>query len=369
MKSANTEVFVTSVLIHLIALSCVALGGPPAHNAPLSVLKELNPLPKKLMAWGQSYFESAAVLEEWVRITGACPITLLWASDERIRECATVLVKYPTANLAVTYSPLVKQYNLVTIHAKPDPIPRHSPAGRRATMQVMLDVAETGGVWDREKARVLERLALIDSIFASEGIDLSDPARAPVMMLDHEYAVVTDTTRGMLIEKLTWMYATCTVRGYDTFYYNFKCMRPDGTATELWDTWDQVPEASPSNYASCSMYWPTQFEMNRDILRRTVEYASRSGVGRVVPFISLGWEWELFIDPKTKKTKRVANSDIDTQYSYLMGFDLNVAWRKRYVPNGHVPYVWMWPGVAHNEMFWDHFVAYVRGALPLPKRK
>lgn len=319
-------------------------------NIVIDTLRELKPLPKPLFAWGVSYFQNMDFLDEWVRITHTCPFTLAWSSDKQIRACAEMLVKYPYAQLSMTYSPMLKYYNVFRKSSTIGPTEK-----KDGIKSVILDPIGSGGVWDKEMAFVSRRLSHISLIFDEFGIDLVNDVRS-IAMLDHEYAVIDDDTVDVLTEKLNWMYDKFESSGHRTFYYNYRNQRPDSRSSTGWSTWNQVPEGVRSRWASCSMYWPSQLYMNRDILKRTVEYANSD----VVPFVSFGWEWEHKVNQNNGKVLRVSNVKYDTGLSFVLGMDLNITWKPQ--PNEKVPFVFCWPGVEHNAFFWKHFVSYVNGA-------
>lgn len=354
--------FFMIILIGICLIGNACLRGPLADvpqiddksqldNVVLDVLQELTPLPKPLFAWGVSYFQNMDFLDEWVRITHTCPITLAWSFDEQIRACAEMLVRYPDAKLSMTYSPMLKYYNVFRKSSTIGPTEK-----KDGIKSVTLDTAGSGGVWDKEMSLVVRRLSHISSIFHEFDIDLVLFTRS-IAMLDHEHSVINDETIDVLTEKLNWMYDKFESYGHRTFYYNYRSQRPDSRSSTGWSTGNPVPEAVRSRWASCSMYWPSQVYMNREILKHTVDYNTDM---EVVTFITLGWEWEYKVNQATGKMPRVANIEYDTGLSFVLGMDLNMAWRPQ--PNGKVPFVFCWPGVGHNAFFWKHFVSYVNGA-------
>ena len=239
------------------------------ETANLAQLKK--PLPKPLLSWGISQFDSKQELQEWTRVTRSCPVHLTFSTSKRLRMCVDALAKQPGSVLAVTYSPLNKEYN--RIKERFEKVPLQIP---HEIMKFMLDL---GARWDVERDHVKDRLQEIH--------DATEGRIRVVVMYDHEYSVINELTVPVLCHKLNILGDMAREHGFGVLFYNYRSQREDPSDPSGWSEFTQVPRCVRSGWASTSLYWPTETHHMREAMRRTLAAQPSD----VVPFVSLGWSW------------------------------------------------------------------------------
>lgn len=310
-------------------------------------LSQLGPLPKPLLSWGISNFDSDWELQEWTRITRSCPVHLVFSSAERLAQCTHALSQNLGSILAVTYSPLNKEYNrLEKLYGDDRPQFRHE------RIKFILDL---GARWETERDNVQARLREIHE--ATEG------RIRVVVMYDHEYSVINELTVPVLCHKLNILGDMARGHGFEVLFYNYRSQREDATSPTGWSEFVQVPQCVRSDWASTSLYWPTETFHTREAMRRTLAAQSQD----VVPFVSFGWSWRREYD--AGKVSRKGRIDFPVVQTMMLADDLHKRWKARvarFYDNRRVPFVFTWPGVDHrvggSTSFWSHFYAYHEGA-------
>lgn len=326
-------------------------------------LVTLKSLPKPLLAWGQSNFDSNTELSEWTRVSGSAPIHLRWTEREKTQRRVQAAAKHG-AILAVTYSPMLINYRSLEKEYENEPDATRWSLIRAAKVRYMLDL---GPRWTDELEWFRGRVKSISEVASEFGI----PSEQVVFMLDHEYSVINEMTVPVLCHKLNLMVDVVIDRGMKVFWYNHGSWREDNRGKDGWSIFPHVPDCVLGEWASTSLYWPTEIHHMRETMQRTLAGDTRD----VVPFVSLGWSWTRVYDKG--RILRTGTRDYPIVHSMILGDDINKTWKARrkdalYFDNTRIPFVFMWPGVDHvvglpkgsasDGIFWRHFYAYHKGS-------
>ncbi len=323
---------------------CIGVGAALGdESAKLATLK---PLPKPLMSWGTSNFDSEEELRQWTRVTLSCPISLAWSSSEQIKQCAKAVASItPKGTVAVSYSPLVREYNRLKKLYGDDPA--------RFEFERVKFILDLGERWDAEREKVRKKLLEIKDAVGVSPV---------VVMYDHEYSVINEITVPVLCHKLNILGDLAREHGFGVLFYNYRAQREAPTKTG-WSEFEQVPVCVRSDWASVSLYWPEQTHHMREAMRRTLASQEQD----VVPWVSFGWTWRRVFNGRS--VGRAGQNDYDEVHAKMMASDLHAKWKAlqpRFYDNRRVPFVFMWPGVDHKlgktTSFWRHFYAYHSGA-------
>lgn len=327
---------VVLVLFLLVLVARVVLADETAK------LQTMEPLPKPLLIWGVSNFDSMEELRAWSAVTRSCPIHLTFSNDEKVATCVDFVNNNPGTVLSVTYSPLNAGYRRIKDTYFPD--------RRKINHEKLKFILDLGERWEIERDRVIDRLTVLSRKM--------DGARV-VVMFDHESSIINDMTIPVLCHKLNILGDAARVLGFEVFFYNFNAQREDQRSKTGWSRFNQVPECVESDYASLSLYWPTEVHHGWEDMRRTLAATEK----QVVPFVSFGWRWVR--THSGGRTNRVRNTEFDPVFTKMIADDLHSVWKARSIrhyDNTRVPFIFSWPGVDRFPNFWLHFYAYHEGA-------
>jgi len=288
-------------------------------------------------------------MNAYTQVTSACPVSLRFSSDQRIGTCMQFVMQDPRNLLAVTYSPMVRDYKKVVTKYKDQP--------KKIVLEKQRVSLELAGIWDVEMALIRSRMDFIRMAATEANVTMD----RIVVMLDHEDAVMNDVTRPAIKYKLDQIYDLIKFHGCQVFHYNIGSIRQDFRDGSGWTAWDAVPADCKTDFASMSLYYLTELMHMREAMRRTMANVE----GPVVPFISIGWQWTRKYS--RGKNPRIATQNFSEHFTSILADDLNKKWKsnvpKVYFNNTRVPMIWTWPGVGNSPTFWKHFYAYHRGAV------
>ncbi len=327
-----------------------------ARGDETATLNGLARLPKPLLGWSPTFFDNKEEEDAFTQVTGSCAVSLRWSSNDEIGNCFLSIQKDDRNLLAVTYSPMVQDYNAVKSKYKKDPEKMQLELQR-----VSLDLA---GLWAIEFGFIEAKLKLYDMFFRAMNMD-NDRL---VLMLDHEGAIMNDLTRPVITFKLDQIYTLAKSYGFQVFHYNILSIRADHRVGSGWSEWFMAPPESLTDYASVSWYHPTELLHMREKMRRTLANTDLD----VIPFVPLGWRWSRGYNASNGKITRVADQDYSVDFTSLMSDDMHKTWKVNvpevYFDNRRVPFLYMWPPAGRHESFFPHFYAYHDGALKAGKR-
>jgi len=285
--------------------------------------------------------ETNAELEEYVRITGACDLSLHWSPDEHWHKCAELCAKY-NAELGVNYSPWSEQKAQGS-----SPIQMSLPIVGRPSYVIETD-------------RVFTKLSHIQAIAQEHGTTVS------AVMYDHEVLIINTATEKNVIQMLNVLYELAHAAAPDckVYWYNQGGQEKVGTGNG-WTTFHYTPiEVKNDGVWSCSAYYPALgTTTNKTVIDKSVVFANIHEKEMAV-FVSLGWSWNY--DKNGGRT----NGDYTycTWPSKWIGASLNWPWyfstpelRERYLPVT-ADVVFLWPEITRTPTGKEHFIAYVKGA-------
>jgi hypothetical protein len=322
-----------------------ALGQAPDNTAALvQRLKALKPLPKRHYSdrADASVYESPELLGQYVRITGACTVHLVWTPDEWIDACLEA-AQANDGQLAVYYSPLQERIS----------------KAKKEGANLFEVTLEVGAPFVGELSAVETRLRLIKLRADRAGVGLG------AVVFDHEALIPDEVTRSVVVYKLN-LFAEIVRRltpAARLIWYGRggvrECAGANCADGNEWETLPWTPMAVDGDAVSAPLYWTIETHHWRGIMRETV---ARHGETPVVPWVTLG---RTFV--REGDRRRMITGGFEVGSSWKLGAELMQAWRGRqafrFLPNATIESVVIWPGPGRDGVaFWDHFEAYVRGA-------
>lgn len=305
-------------------------------------LQEFPRLPKPHLAWpfsasGNSrparfpMWESRPLLNEFVRIAGSVPLSLRWATDAQLKLAAELSEEFdaPICVSCVPYERLAAQQS--------------KPSDWGEAFQ--LDLRD---LWDQ-----LRRLAPLAQHIGHFVIDIEHWRRTVdnQRSLDAKHAILWDLARAAFpAARIIW--------------YHHGAITPTAIPA-AWQEDEYLTPNTPGDTRSCALYYD-EWYLNQEIYRRTAESAGKQGIRDVIPFLALGGSF-----PRAAAGwGSFDRNDALAAQAWLAGFEINHPWCRTQpvrFPLSQAPFVFFWPAPGDERFpcWFDHFLAYCRGAQNL----